>query len=147
MKIYIDGRHYEKDDAKVSVYDHGLLYGVGVYEGIRAYNGRVFHLREHLGRLFNSAKAILLDIPIAREKLEAAIVETIRLNGLRECYSKNDSVALIKPNLMRDPRRGESSTSTHGANRATRSGRLHSSSFSCYPNTQFSLRTQHDCKG
>ncbi len=86
MKIYIDGRHYEKDDAKVSVYDHGLLYGDGVFEGIRAYNGRVFHLREHLGRLFNSAKAILLDIPIAREKLEAAIVETARLNGLKDAY-------------------------------------------------------------
>ncbi|MEK7743689.1 MAG: aminotransferase class IV, partial [Elusimicrobiota bacterium] len=86
MKIYIDGRHYEKDDAKVSVFDHGLLYGDGVFEGIRAYNGRVFHLREHLGRLFNSAKAILLDIPIAREKLEAAIVETVRLNGLKDAY-------------------------------------------------------------
>ncbi|MBI4424167.1 MAG: branched-chain-amino-acid transaminase [Elusimicrobia bacterium] len=86
MKIYIDGRHYEKEDAKVSVYDHGLLYGDGIFEGIRAYNGRVFALREHLARLFNSAKGILLDIPWSKAEVEAAIVDTVRLNGLKDAY-------------------------------------------------------------
>lgn len=86
MKIYIDGRHYDKEDAKVSVFDHGLLYGDGVFEGIRAYNGRVFHLKEHLARLFNSAKGILLDVPWTREEVGAAILETVRLNGLKDAY-------------------------------------------------------------
>ena len=86
MKIYIDGRYLEKDDAKISVFDHGLLYGDGVFEGIRAYNGRVFHLREHLARLFNSAKGILLDIPWTRQEIENAILETIRQNDLKDAY-------------------------------------------------------------
>ncbi len=75
MKIYIDGRHYEKEEARVSVFDHGLLYGDGVFEGIRAYNGRVFCLREHLARLFHSAKGILLDVPWSKQEIEAAIIE------------------------------------------------------------------------
>ncbi|HVE13777.1 MAG TPA: branched-chain-amino-acid transaminase [Elusimicrobiota bacterium] len=86
MKIYIDGRFYEKEDAKVSVYDHGLLYGDGIFEGIRAYNGRVFMLHEHLGRLYNSAKAILLDIPIPKEEMERVICQAIRGNGLQDAY-------------------------------------------------------------
>ncbi|MBI3549599.1 MAG: branched-chain-amino-acid transaminase [Elusimicrobia bacterium] len=86
MKIWIDGRHYEKEDAKISVYDHGLLYGDGVFEGIRAYNGRIFHLREHLARLFNSAKGILLDVPWSRHEVEQAILETVRLNGFKDAY-------------------------------------------------------------
>ena len=61
MKIYIDGKYYDEKNAKVSVFDHGLLYGDGIFEGIRAYNGRVFKLKEHIDRLFYSAKAILLD--------------------------------------------------------------------------------------
>ena len=65
MKIYIDGKFYSKDTAKISVFDHGLLYGDGVFEGIRAYHGRVFKLKEHIERLYYSAKAILLDIPIS----------------------------------------------------------------------------------
>ena len=63
-KIYIDGKFYSEANAKISVFDHGLLYGDGVFEGIRAYNGRVFKLREHIDRLYASAKAILLDIPL-----------------------------------------------------------------------------------
>jgi branched-chain amino acid aminotransferase len=86
MKIFIDGKYLNERDAKVSVFDHGLLYGDGVFEGIRAYNGRVFKLKEHIERLFCSAKAILLEIPMSRAALMKATVETIRANKLRDCY-------------------------------------------------------------
>ena len=86
MKIFIDGKFCSERDAKVSVFDHGLLYGDGVFEGIRAYNGRVFKLKEHIDRLFYSAKAILLDIPMTHAELIRATVETIRVNKLRDCY-------------------------------------------------------------
>jgi branched-chain amino acid aminotransferase len=86
MKIFIDGKYLNERDAKVSVFDHGLLYGDGVFEGIRAYNGRVFKLKEHIDRLFYSAKAILLEIPMSHAKLMKATVETIRANKLRDCY-------------------------------------------------------------
>ena len=86
MKVFIDGKYCEEQDAKVSVFDHGLLYGDGVFEGIRAYNGRVFKLREHIDRLFYSAKAILLDLPMTHADLMAATVETCRQNNLREGY-------------------------------------------------------------
>ena len=86
MKIYIDGKFYSKNSAKISVFDHGLLYGDGVFEGIRAYNGRVFKLKEHIDRLFYSAKAILLDIPISHAEVMRATVETCRKNQLRDGY-------------------------------------------------------------
>lgn len=86
MKIYIDGEFHDKANAKVSVFDHGLLYGDGVFEGIRFYNGRVFRLREHVERLFDSARAIQLDIGLDRDAIGDAILETIRLNGLRDGY-------------------------------------------------------------
>ena len=86
MKIFIDGKYCSERDAKVSVFDHGLLYGDGVFEGIRAYNGRVFKLKEHIDRLFYSAKAILLDIPMTHAEMIQATVETIRANKLRDCY-------------------------------------------------------------
>jgi branched-chain amino acid aminotransferase len=86
MKIFIDGKFCSERDAKVSVFDHGLLYGDGVFEGIRAYNGRVFKLKEHIDRLFTSAKAILLDIPMSHAAICKATVETIRANKLRDCY-------------------------------------------------------------
>jgi branched-chain amino acid aminotransferase len=86
MKIFIDGKFCSERDAKVSVFDHGLLYGDGVFEGIRAYNGRVFKLREHIDRLFASAKAILLDIPMSHAQICKATVDTIRANKLRDCY-------------------------------------------------------------
>ncbi len=86
MKIYIDGKFVDEKDAKVSVFDHGLLYGDGVFEGIRAYNGRVFRLKEHIDRLFFSAKAILLTIPATHTELIEAVVETCRRNRLREGY-------------------------------------------------------------
>jgi branched-chain amino acid aminotransferase len=86
MKIFIDGKYLNERDAKVSVFDHGLLYGDGVFEGIRAYNGRVFKLKEHIDRLFYSAKAILLEIPMSHAQLAKATIETIRANKLRDCY-------------------------------------------------------------
>jgi branched-chain amino acid aminotransferase len=86
MKIFIDGRYYDERTAKVSVFDHGLLYGDGIFEGIRIYNGRVFKLTEHIDRLFYSAKAILLKIPMTHAELVKATVETCRKNKLREGY-------------------------------------------------------------
>jgi branched-chain amino acid aminotransferase len=86
MKIYIDGKLYGESEAKISVFDHGLLYGDGVFEGIRAYNGRVFKLKEHIDRLFCSAHALLLDIPLSRADLCRATVETIRANELKDAY-------------------------------------------------------------
>jgi branched-chain amino acid aminotransferase len=86
MKVFIDGKYYDEQDAKISVFDHGLLYGDGVFEGIRAYNGRVFKLKEHIDRLFYSAKAILLDIPMSHADLMQATVATCRENNLRDGY-------------------------------------------------------------
>ncbi len=86
MKIWINGRLYGERDAKISVFDHGLLYGDGVFEGIRAYNGRVFLLDEHLDRLWASAKAIALTIPMSRDAMTRAVIETCRANRLRDGY-------------------------------------------------------------
>ncbi len=85
-KIYIDGKFLPEADAKISVFDHGLLYGDGIFEGIRFYNGRVFRLEEHLERLWDSARSICLEIPIGRGEMTEALLETIRQNGLREGY-------------------------------------------------------------
>ncbi|MEI6713773.1 MAG: branched-chain-amino-acid transaminase [Verrucomicrobiota bacterium] len=86
MKIYIDGTFYPEPEAKVSVFDHGLLYGDGIFEGIRFYNGRVFRLTEHLERLYDSAKAIAMKIPLTLAEMEEATLETIRQNNLRDGY-------------------------------------------------------------
>jgi branched-chain amino acid aminotransferase len=86
LKIFINGQLFDKDDAKISVYDHGLLYGDGVFEGLRSYSGRVFRLEQHLRRLWDSAKAIWLEIPMSREALAAAINETLRANKLTDAY-------------------------------------------------------------
>lgn len=86
MKIYLNDRLVDESRAKVSVFDHGLLYGDGVFEGIRAYNGRVFKLDEHLDRLFRSAKAIALDIPMTRTALARAVVQTCKANAVRDGY-------------------------------------------------------------
>jgi branched-chain amino acid aminotransferase len=86
MKIFIDGGYYGEQDAKVSVFDHGLLYGDGIFEGIRIYHGRIFKLKEHIDRLFWSAKAILLNIPMTHAELVKATVETCRENNLRDGY-------------------------------------------------------------
>lgn len=86
LTIYIDGEFLPEADAKVSVFDHGLLYGDGIFEGIRFYNGRVFRLEEHIERLWDSARSICLEIPMSREEMTKALLETIRQNGLREGY-------------------------------------------------------------
>ena len=86
MKIYINGEMHDKEDAKISVFDHGLLYGDGVFEGIRAYNGRVFTLDEHIDRLYDSAKAINLDIGIDREQMIRDTIETCRVNEISDGY-------------------------------------------------------------
>ena len=86
LKVYINGKLVDKEDATISVYDHGLLYGDGVFEGIRAYHGRVFKLDEHLDRLYRSAKAIMLEIPLTHEALRAAVLESLKRNGLRDGY-------------------------------------------------------------
>ena len=84
--VYFDGKFVPAEEAAVSVYDHGLLYGDGVFEGIRAYNGRVFRLEEHVERLYDSAKAIMLEIPMTQEEMCDAILETLRKNGLTDAY-------------------------------------------------------------
>lgn len=86
MKIYLSGRMVDEADAKVSVFDHGLLYGDGVFEGIRAYHGKVFLLDEHIERLYDSAKAIALEIPMTQAEMAAAVVETCRANGMSSGY-------------------------------------------------------------
>ncbi len=86
MKIYLDGALVDSADAKISVFDHGLLYGDGIFEGIRLYGGNVFRLDEHLERLEYSAKAILLTLPWTRQQISDAVCETCRANGLRDGY-------------------------------------------------------------
>jgi len=86
LLIYLDGKFVPKSEAKVSVYDHGFLYGDGVFEGIRAYNGSVFKLKEHVDRLYDSAKAIAMDIPLTKEEMSEAILETLRKNNLKDAY-------------------------------------------------------------
>ncbi|MEM3596606.1 MAG: branched-chain-amino-acid transaminase [Candidatus Bathyarchaeia archaeon] len=86
LLVYIDGEYYPKSQAKISVYDHGLLYGDGVFEGIRAYNGVVFRLKEHIDRLYRSAHTIMLQIPIPKEEMIRIVLETLRKNKLRDAY-------------------------------------------------------------
>ncbi len=86
LTIYLDGKFVPEADAKVSVFDHGLLYGDGIFEGIRFYNGRVFRLEEHTDRLWDSARSICLDIPLSKEEMNEALLETVRRNGLRDGY-------------------------------------------------------------
>lgn len=86
MKVYINGKFYEKENAKISVFDHGLLYGDGVFEGIRSYNRLVFKLKEHIDRLFESAQSIMLKIPLAKEQLSRAVIATLKENGFKDAY-------------------------------------------------------------
>jgi branched-chain amino acid aminotransferase len=86
LQIYIAGKNYDKENAKISVYDHGLLYGDGVFEGMRSYGGRVFRLEQHLDRLWDSAKAIWLTIPMTREEMAKAVNETLAKNGIQDGY-------------------------------------------------------------
>ena len=86
LQVYIDGVYYPKSQAKVSVFDHGLLYGDGIFEGIRAYDGVVFKLKEHVDRLYRSAHMIMLEIPMTREQMIQAVLETLRKNNLKDAY-------------------------------------------------------------
>jgi len=86
MKVYINGKFYDKADAKISVFDHGLLYGDGVFEGIRSYSRLVFKLEEHIDRLFESAQSIMLKIPLTRNELIKAVISTLKANNLKDAY-------------------------------------------------------------
>ncbi len=108
MKIYIDGKYHDQKNAKISVFDHGLLYGDGIFEGIRAYNGRVFKLTEHIDRLFYSAKAILLKIPLPHGEIVGAVVETCRRNKIRDGYvrllvTRGAGTLGLNPNRCKNP--------------------------------------------
>jgi branched-chain amino acid aminotransferase len=102
--IYLNGKYVSKDEAVVSVYDHGFLYGDGIFEGIRIYNGNIFKCKEHLDRLYDSAKSIMLDIPLSYEEMQEALVETVRRNELRSGYIRL-VVSRGFGNLGLDPRR------------------------------------------
>jgi len=86
LKIWLDGKLVDEKDAKISVFDHGLLYGDGVFEGIRVYNSRVFELEAHIRRLYDSAKAIRLEVPMSRSKLISAVEKTVEANGVIDGY-------------------------------------------------------------
>lgn len=86
MKLYLNGEFVPEEELKISAFDHGFLYGDGVFEGIRAYDGYVFKLEEHLDRLYDSARAIKLEIPLTRDEMREAILETLRVNGLKTSY-------------------------------------------------------------
>ena len=108
MKVYINGKFYEKDDAKVSVFDHGFLYGDGIFEGIRLYSGNVFKLPKHIDRLFRSAKAICLDIPWSKQEIIDAVCESCRVNGLTDGYirlvvSRGKGALGLSPKSCSDP--------------------------------------------
>lgn len=102
--IYLNGEFVSKESAKISVFDHGFLYGDGIFEGIRIYNGNIFKCKEHLDRLYDSAKSIMLDIPLTYEKMEKAVVESVRKNDMRDGYIRL-VVSRGDGNLGLDPRR------------------------------------------
>jgi branched-chain amino acid aminotransferase len=108
LKVWISGRLYDKADAKISVYDHGLLYGDGVFEGLRSYSGRVFRFEAHLARLWESARAIHLKIPMTREDMASAVYDTLRTNHLTDAYirlvvTRGAGSLGLDPNRTSDP--------------------------------------------
>lgn len=107
--VFIDNEYYPKSQAKVSVFDHGLLYGDGIFEGIRAYNGIVFKLKEHIDRLYASAHVIMLEIPMTKEEMIQAVIETLKRNNLRDAYIRL-VVTRGVGGLGLDPRRCENPT-------------------------------------
>lgn len=86
LQIWLDGKLVPEQEAKISVFDHGLLYGDGIFEGIRAYHGRVFKLKEHLKRLYDGAQCLMMNIPITIDQMQEAVLETLRANDLRDAY-------------------------------------------------------------
>lgn len=108
LQIWINGQLFDKEHAKISVYDHGLLYGDGVFEGLRSYGGKVFRLEQHLDRLWKSAKAIWLEIPITREALAKAVNDTLATNGIKDGYirlivTRGAGALGLDPNKCSDP--------------------------------------------
>ena len=108
LKVNINGTLYAKEDARISVYDHGLLYGDGVFEGMRSYGGKVFRLEQHLQRLWESAKAIWLEIPVTQEALAAAVTETLSANDIQDGYirlvvTRGAGTLGLDPNRTSDP--------------------------------------------
>ncbi len=104
LLVYHNGRFVPTSEAKTSIFDHGFLYGDGVFEGIRAYNGRVFRLKEHIDRMYDSAKAIALEIPMTKEEMMEAILETLRRNKLKDAYIR-PIVSRGNGDLGLDPRK------------------------------------------
>ena len=107
-QVYINGKFYDQQDAKISVFDHGLLYGDGVFEGLRSYGGKVFRLEQHLDRLWDSARAILLEIPMSREEMGQAINESLVNNGIEDGYiralvTRGAGTLGLDPNRTSDP--------------------------------------------
>lgn len=109
MKVFLNGKLVKKEDAKVTVFDHGLLYGDGVFEGIRSYNSLIFRLKQHLNRLFESAKAIELTMPMTKKELEDALVKTLKANNLKDAYIRL-VVTRGTGDLGLDPRKCKSPT-------------------------------------
>jgi len=108
LKVYINGELVPRDEAKVSVFDHGFLYGDGVFEGIRAYNGKLFTAKEHIDRLYASAAAIELKIPLSKEEFEAAVIKTLQANKLTDAYirgvvSRGEGTLGLNPRLCGKP--------------------------------------------
>jgi branched-chain amino acid aminotransferase len=108
LQVYISGKLYDKENAKISVYDHGLLYGDGVFEGMRSYSGKVFRLQEHLERLWASAKAIWLKIPMSMEEMAVAVNDTLKVNKIQDGYirlivTRGAGSLGLDPNRTSDP--------------------------------------------
>jgi len=108
LLVYVDGKFFEKSKAVVSVFDHGLLYGDGIFEGIRAYNGSVFRLVDHIDRLYDSAKSIRLKIPLTKHEITEAVLETVRKNELRDAYirlvvTRGTGDLGVDPTLCKNP--------------------------------------------
>ncbi|MCK4859643.1 MAG: branched-chain-amino-acid transaminase [Candidatus Omnitrophica bacterium] len=108
MKVYIDGKFFAKEEAKISVFDHGLLYGDGVFEGIRCYKRVVFKLKEHIVRLFESAHSLMLSIPLNKEQMIKAVVETIKINNMSDAYvrvviTRGEGDLGLNPNKCKQP--------------------------------------------
>jgi len=109
MRVYINGKFYDKEDARITVFDHGLLYGDGVFEGIRSYNRLVFKLKEHIDRLYESSHSIVLKIPLSKEDMIKAVIATLKENNLKDAYIRL-IVTRGEGDLGLDPRK-----CTHGA--------------------------------
>jgi len=108
LKVHVNGKLYDKEDATVSVFDHGLLYGDGVFEGIRSYAGKVFKLSEHIDRLWDSAKAIWLEIPLSKQEMAKVIEDTLAANGIEDGYiraivTRGRGTLGLDPNKCSDP--------------------------------------------